>query len=114
MLNNLLSLFASNLEAGLFTFILGRLIVFLGMGIIVLVISVIGKVMTAVNGKPAEKKKEPAPAISAPAAPAPKAASVSDGEISVEVVAAITAAVACVLQAENSSCEFVVRKIKKI
>lgn len=113
MLNNLLvyedwKLFNSAIETGLFVFILGILIVFLGMGIIVLVISGIGKIMTAAKNKKSEpSKKETSPAASS-AAPSATA----DG-VSQEVVAAITAAIACYYSQSGSNCEFVVKKIKK-
>lgn len=111
MLNNILGLFGSNLEAGLFTFVLGMLIVFGGMAIIVLVVTVIGKIMVAVKKKPADKKPEQkAIEGGAPAAPAPAAVD----EVTDEVIAVITAAVAAILSEEKPHAEFVVKKIKKL
>lgn len=108
MLNNILGLFGSNLEAGLFTFVLGMLIVFGGMAIIVLVVAVIGKIMVAVKKKPADKKPEQKAIESgAPATPA-------GDEVTDEVIAVITAAVAAILSEEKPHAEFVVKKIKKL
>lgn len=109
MLNNILGLFGSNLEAGLFTFVLGMLIVFGGMAIIVLVVTVIGKIMVAVKKKPADKKPEQkAIEGGAPATPA------AGDEVTDEVIAVITAAVAAILSEEKPHAEFVVKKIKKL
>ena len=109
MLNNILSLFGSNLEAGLFTFVLGMLIVFGGMAVIVLVVTVIGKIMVAVKKKPADKKPEQkAIEVGAPATPA------ANDEVTDEVIAVITAAVAAILSEEKPHAEFVVKKIKKL
>ena len=109
MLNNILSLFGSNLEAGLFTFVLGMLIVFGGMAVIVLVVTVIGKIMVAVKKKPADKKPEQkAIEVGAPATPA------ANDEVTDEVIAVITAAVAAILNEEKPHAEFVVKKIKKL
>lgn len=110
MLNNILSLFGSNLEAGLFTFVLGMLIVFGGMAVIVLVVSVIGKIMIATKGKksPADKKPEQKAIEGGVSAP------VATDEVSGEVIAVITAAVAAILNEEKPRAEFVVKKIKKL
>ena len=109
MLNNILGLFGSNLEAGLFTFVLGMLIVFVGMAIIVLVVAVIGKIMVAVKKKPADKKPEQkAIEGGAPATPA------ANDEVTDEVIAVITAAVAAIFSEEKPHAEFVVKKIKKL
>lgn len=111
MLNNILGLFGSNLEAGLFTFVLGMLIVFGGMAVIVLVVTVIGKIMIATKGKksPADKKPEQkAIEVGAPATPA------ANDEVTDEVIAVITAAVAAILNEEKPHAEFVVKKIKKL
>lgn len=113
MLNNILGLFGSNLEAGLFTFVLGMLIVFGGMAVIVLVVTVIGKIMIATKGKksPADKKPEQKTIeVDAPATPAPAAGD----EVTDEVIAVITAAVAAILSEEKPHAEFVVKKIKKL
>lgn len=108
MLNNILGLFGSNLEAGLFTFVLGMLIVFGGMAIIVLVVTVIGKIMVAVKKKPADKKPEQKAIEGGVSAP------VATDEVSGEVIAVITAAVAAILNEEKPRAEFVVKKIKKL
>lgn len=93
----------SEAGAGVFVFLLGLLIVFFGMAIIVLVISLIGNVMK----RSAEKKKtENAPT----AAPAVSENAEDDGAI----VAAIIAAVTAFYAREGSPCEFKVKRIKRI
>lgn len=110
MLNNILSLFGSNLEAGLFTFVLGMLIVFGGMAVIVLVITVIGKIMIATKGKKSPADKKPEQKAIEGGVPAP----VATDEVSGDVIAVITAAVAAILNEEKPRAEFVVKKIKKL
>lgn len=111
MLNNLLydfKLFGSGIETGLFVLVLGMLVCFLGMALIVFVISGIGKIMTAAKNKksaPAEKKAEDSASK--------VSASSAENGVPAEVVAAITAAIASYYSQSGSNCEFIVRKIKK-
>lgn len=85
----------------------GFLIVFLGIILLVLIFSALGKVMTSLPKRKAKKSAEE-PQISAPNE------STAEGEIPPEVVAVITAAVAAMLEGEKSKCEFVVRRIKRL
>lgn len=112
MLNNLLSdyqfkLFGSGIETGLFVLILGMLVVFFGIAIIVAVITLIGKAMTAVKNK-----KSNAPAKTEPAAATAPAAQSVNG-VSPEVAAVITAAVNAYYEKNDEKCEFAVKKLKK-
>ena len=109
MLNNLLydfKLFGSGIETGLFVLILGMIVVFVGMAVIILVISGIGKIMTL------KTKKANAPSKTEPAAETASAAQSANG-VSPEVVAVITAAVNAYYEKNNEKCEFAVKKIKK-
>ncbi len=97
------------LPAGLFVFILGLVVVFFGIAIIVLVVSIIGSIMKKNSAKP---KTEKTVQVSQAPQPAPASSDVDD-----KVKAAIVAAITAYYFAENSSnpnCEFVVRKIKRL
>lgn len=120
MLNNLLAnydfkLFNNGIETGLFVLVLGMIVCFLGMAIIVFVISTIGKIIPSVtakkNGnKPTQKKSEGNNSLQITSANAAAAA------IPAETVAVITAAIAAYYSQNSQSgskCEFVVKKIKK-
>ena len=107
---NLLAM--SDLGNGLFTFILGLVVVFGGMLIIVLAVSFAGKCMSknSENGSK-EKVKKVEPEV-APVAPAPVA--VAEDEIPEHVRVAIIAAIAAYYENNQPQNEFRVRKIKKL
>ncbi len=94
-------------EAALYAF-LGYLIVFLGIAFLIFVVWGVGKLMTFMDGKkkakPVQKTQE--------SAVAPVA--VDSDEISDEVIAVITAAIAAYYQQENKKCEFTVKRIKRL
>ena len=100
------ALLMSDLGAGFFVFILGLAIVFFGMLVIVLVISLIGKIMKANDEKKAKSKAE---------APVEKpAAASSDDEIDDRIKAAIVAVIAGYYFSEGNDCSFKVKRIKKL
>lgn len=108
MLNALLDgWFKFNVGDGAIYALLGFVIVFLGIILLVLIFTALGKVMTSLPKRNAKQKAEE-PQISAPNE------STAEGEIPPEVVAVITAAVAAMLEGEKSKCEFVVRRIKRL
>ena len=108
MLNALLDgWFKFNVGDGAVYALLGFVIVFLGIVLLVLIFTALGKVMTSLPKRKAKKSAEE-PQISAPNE------STAEGEIPPEVVAVITAAVAASLEGEKSKCEFVVRRIKRL
>lgn len=92
---------------GVFTFVLGLVVVFFGMTILVLVCTAVAKVMTAKReGKKAEETvKEETPA---------EVVEVVDDGIPEGVRVAIMAAVIAYYEGEGAKNEFVVRKIKKL
>ncbi len=119
MLNNLLAnydfkLFNSAIETGLFVLVLGIIVCFLGIAIIVFVISTIGKIIPSVTAKkngnnPTQKKSEGNNSLQITSANAAAA-------IPAETVAVITAAIAAYYSQNSQSpskCDFVVKKIKK-
>ena len=101
-MNNLLAMLP--IEQGVFVFLLGLLIVFFGITIIVVVISIIGSIMKRLKDKPAKQKSAEAPA----------AALVAEGEEDESVRAAIIAAVMAYYMAQGNACKFKIKKIKRI
>lgn len=100
-MNNFL---ASNLANGLFVFVLGLLIVFFGISVIVLVISIIGKIMSAKKKRSEKKTTETVNE---------QPATQQEG-ITPETVAAITAVLSAYYFSNESNCEFKIKKIKRI
>lgn len=101
-------LLASNWFNGAYVFILGMLVVFFGITVIVLIISGIGKIMSAKSVQPKEEEDEE-PVYDTALATQP----VYDGA-SPEVVAAITAVLSAYYFSNESNCEFKIKKIKRI
>ena len=90
---------------GLFVFVLGMLVVFAGMSIIVLFVTLAGKLFTTVK----EEKKTQEPVIVDTVVP-----SSNEDDIPVHVKAAIVAAISAYYFSETKAkCDFVVRKIKR-
>ncbi len=97
----------SPLGNGLFVFILGLSVVFLGMLIIIVSVSVCGKLMNKTTEiKPKKEKVEvvsqPAPVV------------VQTDEVPAHVKAAIVAVISAYYFESKSNCDFVVKKIKRI
>jgi sodium pump decarboxylase gamma subunit len=88
---------------------LGYLIVFLGIAFLILVIWAIGKLVPALETKTKKVKVEAKP-VQKEIKPQ---TSVQD-ELSDEVIAVITAAIAAYYQQENKKCEFTVKRIKRL
>lgn len=102
MINNLLEL--ARLPQATFVFVLGVLVVFIGIAIIILVVSIIGKIMET------NKKK------SVKVAPTETALSIIEEreEVPAHVKAAIVAAISAYYFNQQSECEFRIKKIKRI
>lgn len=109
-MTNLL-LASNNLFNGAFVFVLGILVIFFGIEVIVLVISGIGKIMSAKNKKSTvvEDEDEDDDDI----AVVSDASQTYEGA-SPEVVAAITAVLSAYYFSNESNCEFKIKKIKRI
>ena len=92
-------------EAALYA-ILGYLIVFVGIAFLIFVVWGVGKLMSFMEGKkqakPVQKIQE---SVVVPA---------DNDEVSDEVIAVITAAIATYYQQENKKCEFTVKRIKQL
>lgn len=107
MMNLLDGWFKLNPGEGAFYAIFGFLFVFIGIALLIAILYLVGYVMVKANARKAKAKKEEEVPVKA-SEPA-----VEEG-ISPEIVAAITAAVAVVMEEGTQKCDFVVRKIRKI
>ena len=99
---------------GVFTLVLGLLVVFLGMTIIILFVTLAGKIVSKKEKKNAAANpddEEEEVTMTLPSAPEETA---REDEIPDEIKAAIVAAIAAYYDGEKAKPEFVVRKIKKI
>ena len=85
--------------------LVGFAITFLGVAILIFLIWLVGKIMKLVTGKLESKKQ--AKQASVPA-------EISDDGVSEEVRVAIIAAISAYYMSENSSCEFKVKRIKRL
>ena len=95
---------------GLFTFLLGVLVVFCGMLVLVLFVSAMGKAFTKKSKKEEEPKEDKVPEV---VETAPVEIADSD-EIPEHVRVAIIAAIACYYEGTQAKNEFTVKKIKKL
>lgn len=109
MTANLLSTFAENAGIGGFTFILGMVVIFFGMIILVLAVSLVGKIVSG-----AEEKKNATPVKEERKEIAQPVVSETVGDIPEDVKVAIIAAVTAYYTESGAKNEFTVRKIKKI
>ncbi len=103
----------TNLQAGLYVFVMGFIVVFLGMGIIVAVVSIIGKIMEKVNADRA-KKAEKASADSQLEAVSTQDMLVEDSDEEARIRAAIVAVLTNYYFNQGSNCEFKIKKIRRI
>lgn len=99
------SLFGNVWMDGLFTFILGMLVVFLGMLIVVLFISIVGKILNKNSDKSKNVSKEENVG---------NIENSSDDDIPEHIKVAIIAAIAAYYEGEGPQNSFVVKKIKKL
>ena len=93
--------------SGLYTFVLGMLVVFLGIAIIVVFVSIAGKIFSVekkqkvkTEPKKAEVKEEPVIVE-------------TDDEVPEHVKVAIVAAITAYYEEAKSNCDFVVKKIRR-
>lgn len=106
--NLLQSTFLDNVSTGTLTFVLGIVVIFLGMTVLVLAVSLMGSIMTKIDEKKAQKVEEK------------KDVEVTSfeeeqsDEIPEHVKVAIVAAIAAYYADSGVKNEFKVRKIKKI
>ena len=95
-------------EAALYA-LLGFVVVFLGIAFLIFIVWGVGQLMVKFQ----KAKSEPTKAVETP--PTPKSiVEQSEDELSDEVIAVITAAIAAYYQQENKKCEFTVKRIKRL
>ena len=112
----MLNLLASKVDkmpavtGGLYTFVLGLLVVFLGIAIIVVFVTIAGKIFNASENKVKAPKQKVEPIKEEVVNNAPSA---DDGEIPEHVKVAIVAAISAYYEEAKSNCDFVVKKIRR-
>lgn len=110
MLMNLLDgWFKMDVGEGAFYAVFGFVFVFLGITLLILFFTLLGKLMDVINKKKAKKAELILPAEKSE----DKKSEESEG-ISPEVVAVISAAIAAYYEGSVSKCDFVVKRIRKI
>ena len=94
---------------GLYTFVLGMVVIFLGITIIVLFVSLAGKILNKSESKTDKKqsKAEVKPVVETVVEVA------DDGEIPDHIKVAIVAAITAYYEEAKSNCDFVVKKIRR-
>lgn len=95
-------------EAALYA-LLGFVVVFLGIAFLIFVVWGVGQLMVKFQ----KAKSEPKKAVETLSTPK-SIVEQSDDELSDEVIAVITAAIAAYYQQENKKCEFTVKRIKRL
>ena len=100
--------FKFNVGEGAFYAVFGFVFVFVGIALLILIFTLLGMLMKRINERRAKKQEKTAEtALSElPAA--------EEEELSPEIVAVISAAVAAYYESERGKCDFVVRRIKRI
>ena len=94
-------------EAALYALI-GFIVVFVGIALLIAVVWLVGKVMSA------GQSKEETPTANVPQkAPMAKAV-IGEDEVDEETLAVITAAIMAYYEQQNSRCEFTVKRIKRM
>lgn len=99
------------------TVLTGLVVVFVALGLLILLLTIMGKVLGGTGKKPAPAKAAAPKAASAAApAPAKKPAPVvtAADDIDGEIAAAITAALAVILAEEGSGKSYVVKSVKRV
>ena len=107
MKNLLDAWFKMNVGEGAFYAVFGLVFVIVGIALLVLVLMLIGRTM---NGWTARREEKKAPS----AAPPSFELMPTSDEVPPEVVAVIMAALMSYYQTENTACDFVVRRIKRV
>ena len=93
------------LAEGLIYALIGFIVTFIGIVILIFFVWLVGRGINFINAKSAAKKKEEVPRA---------AQADGDDEIGIETKLAIIAAIAAYYEGENSTCEFKVKRIKRI
>ena len=86
--------------------LIGFVVTFLGIAILIFFVWAMGKVMGVVNSRKSEKSKE--------TSPEPAVETTAEDGISEEIKVANIAAIAAYYDWENTSCEFKVKRIRRL
>ena len=105
-------LFQFNLGEAAFFAIFGFIFVFVGIFLLILIFTALGFIMKKVNAREKKPKKAKKKGESVPDAPVFEES--ASEEVTPELIAVLTAAVAAAMEEEGGKCEFVVRRIKKL
>ena len=95
---------------GLYTFVLGLLVVFLGITIIVIFVSIAGKIFSSGETK---EPKQPKVKVEKPVVVEKVEAPVDNGEVPDHIKVAIVAAITAYYEEKKSNCDFIVKKIRR-
>ena len=95
---------------GLYTFVLGLLVVFLGIAIIVIFVSIAGKIFSSGETK---EPKQPKVKVEKPVVVEKVEAPVDNGEVPDHIKVAIVAAITAYYEEKKSNCDFIVKKIRR-
>ena len=95
---------------GLYTFVLGMLVVFLGIAIIVIFVSIAGKIFSTGETK---EPKQPKVKVEKPVVVEKVEAPVDNGEVPDHIKVAIVAAITAYYEEKKSNCDFIVKKIRR-
>ena len=98
------------------TVLTGLVVVFVALGLLILLLTIMGKVLGGTGKKPAPAKAAAPKAAPAAPAPAKKPAPVvtAADDIDGEIAAAITAALAVILAEAGSGKSYVVKSVKRV
>ena len=95
---------------GLYTFVLGLLVVFLGIAIIVVFVSIAGKIFSTGETK---EPKQPKVKVEKPVVVEKVEAPVDNAEVPDHIKVAIVAAITAYYEEKKSNCDFIVKKIRR-
>lgn len=90
--------------------LIGYIVVFLGIAVLIGIVWLVGRVMQSIDGTTSTKTPKEEPKHQ----PVPEAKTETTDELSEETIAVITAAIAAYYERENRTCEFTVKRIKKL
>ncbi len=97
-------------SGGLYTFVLGMLVVFLGIAVIVIFVSIAGKIFSAGNTK---EPKQPKVKDEKPVVVEKVETPIDNGEVPDHIKVAIVAAITAYYEEKKSNCDFIVKKIRR-
>ena len=98
---------------GLYTFVLGMLVVFLGIAVIVIFVSIAGKIFSSGETKEVKEPKQPKVKVEKPVVVEKVEAPVDNGEVPDHIKVAIVAAITAYYEEKKSNCDFIVKKIRR-